>query len=232
MIRFVSFDLWLTLIKSNPEFKKERADYFAAGFNPRGLSSSAVFDLIREVDVQCDRENERTGGKIKAVEMYAAILDRLGHQPAFATPELLARVEEEMIALFYRNAPVYLHERVPGILEGLKRDGYRLNLSSNTGFIEGRFLHRRLAELNLAGYFDFAIFSDEISASKPSGRFFEEVWKKVDGSDKKEVLHIGDNYLADYQGAISFGFQALWLQEKESSYEYIRQKIDEKDREI
>jgi len=32
--RHYSFDLWLTLIKSNPGFKAERAHYFFENYNP------------------------------------------------------------------------------------------------------------------------------------------------------------------------------------------------------
>ncbi len=206
MIRFISFDLWLTLIRSNPIFKKERAGYFATHFNPRGFSPVTIIDIIREVDVYCDRENEKTGEKIRVELMYKAILGRLGVELESLTPEVLSRIEQDLAALFHQYRPMYLHDRVPDILASLKEGGYRLNLSSNTGFIEGRFLRTCLEELNLADYFDFAVFSDEVNASKPSARFFELVWKGTGEVKKKEVLHIGDNYLADYLGARNFWF--------------------------
>jgi FMN phosphatase YigB (HAD superfamily) len=45
---------------------------------------------------------------------------------------------------------------------------------------------------------------------------------------RDEIMHIGDNHIADYIGATSFGFKALLIENHEYSIELIKRKIDEK----
>ena len=85
--------------------------------------------------------------------------------------------------------------------------------------------------IGLDSFFDFAVFSDEINASKPSPVFYENVFKRING-EKHEVIHIGDNYNADYIGAQNFGFNALLIDNREYSVELIKSKINEKNREF
>ena len=99
-----------------------------------------------------------------------------------------------------------------------------LNLSSNTGFIEGETLRTTLANMGILQYFDFLIFSDEINASKPSSHFFQHVYDHID-VPKKAVLHIGDNPKADYQGAKNFGFNALLITDPNYTINDIRTKL-------
>jgi putative hydrolase of the HAD superfamily len=66
----------------------------------------------------------------------------------------------------------------------------------------------------LENYFSFQIYSDETGFSKPSKEMFQLVHneiKSLKSIEKKEVIHIGDNKIADYDGAIKFGFDALLI---------------------
>lgn len=229
MIRHISFDLWLTLIKSNPLFKQKRAEYLAENFNPRGLSAETVFNIVHKLDRACDRLNEKSGKKKETSFMYKAILKRLGYKIEAISLNLLEDIISQVNQLFFKYPPVLLNGNIVQILTSLKQDGYTLNISSNTGFIEGFYLRRFLQSVKLDSFFDFAVFSDEINASKPSSGFYEQVYRKIK-SEKHEVLHIGDNYLADFMGASRFGFNALLIENRDYSLELIKQTIDEKNR--
>jgi putative hydrolase of the HAD superfamily len=125
--------------------------------------------------------------------------------------------------------PFLLNEKIKLTMENLINNGYKLNLASNTGFIEGRVIINVLKELELFDYFDFLIFSDEIGASKPSALFYDCVYDKLKNNlNKNEVMHIGDNYYADFLGAIHYGFQALHICEQQFTYYDIIQEINEK----
>ena len=56
-----SFDLWLTLIKSNPRFKQERTSYFYEKFNTKNKSIEEVALIFRQVDLMVNAINEKTG---------------------------------------------------------------------------------------------------------------------------------------------------------------------------
>ena len=228
MIRFISFDLWLTLIKSNPDFKKKRAELIADKFNPGGLTLSSVFDIIQNIDRACDKMNERTGEKVATEFMYHKILERLGFN-SDKSQDLLLEIKLNVNKLFLEYKPLMLNDNIYTMLIQLKREGYLLNISSNTGFIEGACLMKLFEVIDIDSFFDFAVFSDEINASKPSPVFYEYVFNNINGK-KNEVIHIGDNYLADYRGAMEFGFNALLIRDKEYSVELIENALNEKSR--
>ena len=66
----------------------------------------------------------------------------------------------------------------------------------------------------MENYFSFQIYSDETGFSKPNKEIFQLVYNQIESLKsiaKKEVIHIGDNKIADYNGAIKFGFNALLI---------------------
>ena len=61
--RHYSFDLWLTLIKSNPAYKPERAGIFYRDYNSLNKSLEEIAAIFRQVDLMCNAINEKTGKK-------------------------------------------------------------------------------------------------------------------------------------------------------------------------
>lgn len=224
MIKHISFDLWLTLIKSHSEYKLQRADFFRKEFNPFGYSTQEVNEIIQTVDKVSDRSNEITGKKLHTELMFRRILLRLGYKRELINDDLLSEIKIICNELFLKYQPVLLSNSTYSMLEYLKLKGYNLNLSSNTGFIEGSTVMLILKSLNIYEYFDFFVYSDEINASKPSFEYFDNVYKKIE-FQKSEVLHIGDNYKADYEGAIKFGFKAYHIKNKEYTINDITENI-------
>lgn len=210
MIKHISFDLWLTLIKSHPDFKERRAEYFKEKFNLTNLSVKYIMEVVQETDKVCDRVNEISGKKVSTNRMYQRILLKLGIVPEMISNDLLVNIKSNVKDLFLNLPPHFLNESVQPMLHQLKNEGYGLNISSNTGFIEGGTIVETLRNINIGHFFDFCIFSDVINASKPSTDFFDKVYDQIN-AEKKEVLHIGDNYKADYQGALNYGFQAIHI---------------------
>ncbi len=213
MINHISFDLWLTLIKSHPEFKIRRADFLRKEFNPRGFSLKEIIEIVQKTDKVSDRINEINGKKLRTELMYKRILLKLGNTQEMINDDLLVEIKTIGNELFVNYQPEFLNTSILPMLDTLKAMGFNLNLSSNTGFIEGNILNYTLKNLSIFEYFDFCIYSDEINASKPSYNFFEKVYEQIN-FQKTEVLHIGDNYKADYEGALKFGFKALHIKNK------------------
>ena len=93
-------------------------------------------------------------------------------------------------------------------------EGKSINILSNTGFINGKTLRKILSFYELEDFISFQIYSDEVGYSKPNNEIFQLVFDQVNKTretQKKEILHIGDNSIADYNGAINFGFDAHLL---------------------
>jgi putative hydrolase of the HAD superfamily len=215
MIKHVSFDLWLTLIRSHPLLKKKRAEIVAGMCNRSKRDVLQIEQLIREQDKIFDRYNEMRETKIPAKYMYLRLLQKVAdkrHEPTLDDAETLMNKSNELLMNFM---PQLLNENIPHMLKNLHAEGITLNISSNTGFIEGKILRKVLQKLNIIQYFSFSVFSDEVGTSKPSVRFFQQIYNHLQ-IPKACVLHVGDNLKTDYNGAINFGFKALLI--KNSNY--------------
>jgi putative hydrolase of the HAD superfamily len=224
LIKHISFDLWLTLIKSHPEFKEKRAAFLEREFNPGGFSVREIMEIVQNTDKVSDRLNEITGSKDPTDQMYRRILLQMGNKPQSLSKDLLHQIKLKVHDLFMKFPPGFLNIFIRPMLHIMDNEGYMLNISSNTGFIEGSTIAETLKHLGISEYFVFCIFSDEIGASKPSGAFFDKVFDQVTVG-KEEVLHIGDNFKADYEGAINYGFKALHINNQQYTINDIKRYL-------
>ena len=93
------------------------------------------------------------------------------------------------------------------ILNYLSEKKYRLHIISN-GFSEVTY---RKAELSgIKNYFESITSADEINIRKPQPEIFEYALGKSDAR-KENSLIIGDDWVADVQGALSFGMKAVFF---------------------
>ncbi len=208
-----SFDLWLTLIKSNPEFKKKRNLLFKDFFEVEN-SIEKVTEVVRYYDLLCNNINEKTGFNIDTFEIYYFILNALNVNINDVEIDKLSQFYKETELLFMRFKPDLIYPEIQLLLKEIVEQEKTISILSNTGFIKGASLRKLLSYYDLENYFLFQIYSDETGFSKPNKKMFQLVHneiKKLKSIDKKEVIHIGDNKIADYDGAIKFGFEALLI---------------------
>jgi putative hydrolase of the HAD superfamily len=209
----LSFDLWLTLIRSNPEFKKKRNLLFKDFFEIN-CSIERVNEVVRYYDVLCNNINEKTGSNLNTYEIYYLILNALEVDLNANETERLAEFYNETEKLFFNYKPELIFPDIKLQLEKITAEGKSINILSNTGFINGKTLRKILSFYELEDFISFQIYSDEVGYSKPNNEIFQLVFDQVNKTketQKKEILHIGDNSIADYNGAINFGFDAHLL---------------------
>lgn len=225
MIKHISFDLWMTLIKSHPEFKIKRAELIVKMFDlKKYCDPKDIESKIKSLDKVFDRKNMISGKKISADKMYCKSLQKILPDKSILSENKIKELRNEADKLFVKYKPVFINDNIIEILEYLKISNYSTNLSSNTGFIEGKTLRPILEDLRISNYLDFMIFSDEIEASKPSPHFYRIVQEKAN-LEKNEILHVGDNPKADYQGAKNYGFEALLITNNNYSIEDVKRKL-------
>lgn len=213
-----SFDLWLTLIRSNPAFKEERACYFHRHLNPQQKPLEEVKAVFRQVDLMCNAINEKTGNNIDAEEMYLMVVSLLTNIPGYLQSVDTATLYRDMEQLVFRYMPtVYGAETIPTLERIRKQEGCTVSILSNTGFIKGSTLRKILEEIQLNRYFHFQLYSDEWGMSKPNQAFFVQMIQTAGahrlqtGIASHEIIHIGDNPLADIQGAQAAGIHSLLI---------------------
>jgi putative hydrolase of the HAD superfamily len=207
-----SFDLWLTLIKSNPIFKKERALFFYEHLNSSDKSLEEVELIFRKVDLMSNTINQKSGKNLDAEEMYLMVIYELnGSNSIFENLEmewLLNKMEQ----LFFQYIPTIYHPETISTLNSLKEiPDVSMNILSNTGFIKGATLRIALEKIGMAHFFDFQLYSDEVNLSKPNVKFFSLMLEKIYEERKSDrlvlddIIHIGDNIIADIHGANHLG---------------------------
>ena len=207
-----SFDLWLTLIKSHPEFKAKRVELFASFFEV-DKPLDEVAKVVKYYDDLCNTINEVLGGNVDTFEIYLLILHALETDLKTIQKNQLHEFYRKSEDLFLEYKPVVIFENLHQFFDEIKNQGKTINILSNTGFIKGKTMRKFLINENLDQYIDFHIYSDEINCSKPDPKIFQEVKNLIKNPelDLKQILHIGDNPVADYQGAKDFGFNAYLL---------------------
>ena len=210
--KHISFDLWLTLIKSNPEFKIKRNLLFKDYFEIESPIEK-VSQQLRYYDVVCNTINERTGLNIDTNEIYLFILASLDVPIQGIQLSKLEGFYTESERLFLSYKPTLIYSNTKDYLKIIKSEGIGINILSNTGFIKGFTLKKLMAFYELEECFNFQIYSDECGFSKPNKKIFDLVHKEVPHIDKSQILHVGDNEIADYKGALEYGFKARLIKQ-------------------
>jgi putative hydrolase of the HAD superfamily len=211
--KHLSFDLWLTLIKSNPEFKKKRNLLFKDFFEV-DCAIEKVAEVVRYYDVLCNNINEKTGFNIDTFEIYYFILSALKVNINDVEIDKLSQFYKETELLFMQFKPDLIYPKIKLLFKEIVEQEKTISILSNTAFIKGVTLRKLISYYDLENYFSFQIYSDETGFSKPSEEIFQLVYNEITNFKllaKKEVVHIGDNIIADYNGAIKFGFDALLI---------------------
>jgi putative hydrolase of the HAD superfamily len=111
---------------------------------------------------------------------------------------------------------VYREFALPGIwrlepgaldlLQDLRRAGFRLGIISNFDLR----LYEILKHLGVLSLFEQIIVSSQVGADKPSPRIFEEALRRFQ-VEPAELLHVGDEEVADRQGPRAMGMQTSIL---------------------
>ena len=213
-----SFDLWLTLIKSNPTFKKERALFFHEHLNAAGKSLEEVELLFRKIDLMVNAINQKSGKNLDAEEMYLMIIYELNGSNSIFENLDMEWLLHKMEQLFFQYIPTLYHPETLSTLNSLKEiPNVSMNILSNTGFIKGSTLRIALEKIGIAHFFDFQLYSDEVNMSKPNHEFFASMIEKIyykrqhDNLIFDDVIHVGDNLIADINGANRMGINSFQI---------------------
>jgi putative hydrolase of the HAD superfamily len=102
-----------------------------------------------------------------------------------------------------------LYEDAPPVLVALRNRGLKLAIISNW---DDR-LPGLLQQLDLTKYFDHLVCSYAVGATKPAPAIFQSARERL-GLSFDQILHVGDSYREDFQGARAAGMPALLLRRR------------------
>lgn len=208
-----SFDLWLTLIKSNPLFKQKRDELLKSYFAIE-KDIAIVNKTMRYYDVLSNKISERTGKHIDRLQIYLMVLNALEIDIMSIDASIFDNFFAEVDALFLVYKPILIDESIPQLFEYFYAKNKSINILSNTAFIHGSTLRQVLDYYNLSPYLTFQLYSDEVGLSKPNPQFFEYLFQSLNAIKslpKNKIVHIGDNPYADGQGAAKAGLDFILI---------------------
>lgn len=122
-----------------------------------------------------------------------------------AGPDVAAEHAEAIWQLLGPDS-LRVFDEVPEVLRSLRARRYRLAVISNWQCGLGHFC----AELGIADAFEHVLASAEVGAAKPDPRIFLEACRRLDLPPER-VLHVGDDFIEDVEGARSAGLRVAWL---------------------
>ena len=210
MIKNVFLDLDDTLF----DFQRGERKAIKATFDELGIAhdDSTVARYV-EINLDCWRALER--GEMNKEQVLVGRFERLFDELNIsASPTEAQRIYEQLLS---RE-----HDFIPGAVELLsdfdKSGKYRLFMATN-GIPEVQ--NPRIDAAGIRAYFDGIFISEEIGYAKPSKKYFELCFGRIEGFERKETVIVGDSLSSDILGGINSGIRTVHFNPKELPYEKI-----------
>lgn len=222
VIKHVSFDVWNTLVKPNPEFAKRRTRLLALSL---GREEEFVRRAYTHVKGVVDTAAEHEGAAFSTPDVYALLFASCGLSVA---PERASEIRLAIDDIFREHPPIIVLS-VVALMQWLRGRGVTTSIASNSNFVSGDVMHPFL-EGTLSHRFELGIYSDRIMHGKPSPAFFDRVFEGLREMsptiDRAEVLHVGDHPLCDLRGAQAAGMHGLLIESPDLLCEQVMLRMD------
>ena len=197
MTKAISFDLWLTLIAGNPQFKTEKCELIRNYFR-LPYTNEHILKAFKSADNLLDTLQERFLMQPDYLTSWAIVLNEIGIEDTSAD-EIKAFLKTYN-QLFLEFPPI-LFDDVEFLFEKLDKIGeLKLYLLSNTILIVGEVLDKFIKTTILK---DIEAFYSDSHFPKPDRRAFEKM-------TSRPIIHVGDNLVTD-GGCTNFGIEFYQL---------------------
>jgi putative hydrolase of the HAD superfamily len=192
----VGFDFGQTLGELDHEFLKARLAERGVSFDGKSAQQHDVEAWQRYGELKADGHAAAWRGMIEVFLRHG------GADPA--------RLDELAGWLWQEQPRKNLWRRpIAGMIElvaDLRRTGIKLAIISNS---EGK-LAELVTELGWSSYFDIIADSGRLGIDKPQPGIFQHACAAL-GASCSELLHVGDSWEADVEGALGVGARAVWF---------------------
>lgn len=194
------FDLGNTLIEFGPRQIAMQFERFTAKLNE--MFGSCDFDKLKEIRDRQIIAPYSNGYRENDVEECCRELIE-GIYSLTATEAQVKELAEERYQTFVDI--IELADNILPLLEDLGKR-YRLALLSN--FPSARSIRDGIEKLGMTKHFDVIVVSDDLGWVKPDPRPYQALLDQL-GEKPEDCTYIGDNWLADIQGAKGMGMQTI-----------------------
>lgn len=212
-VSHVSFDVWNTLVRSNPQYVAMRDASLVDIF---GLDVAVVRKVYQRIKQWVDVTAELTGNQATTTTQLHFLLGRELCRAASSSTSplnLLRDVTGAITSAFEQHPPIVL-PCMRMIVDELHNMGITVSIGSNSNFLTGDLMYGML-QREFDHSFAFGVFSDLAMVAKPSSVFFDAIHQQSPCVHRESILHIGDNHLCDVDGAAWAGMQSAWIAPQE-----------------
>lgn len=208
-IQHISFDFWNTIVRPNPIFKEKRAELIGTLFNNQ-FSKYEIDSAFSKIGKEYNEHQQAGNAAILPLDLLKSVLNEIKPSSNVHLNELYNQIN-----ILFLAYPPFIEPSFYKIIDLINKKGKTCSITSNTAFISGSVIIEYLENCNLLHHFSFTIFSDEFGFGKPGSKIFDYLTAKAieckSIGDKTNILHIGDNLEADYNGAIQSSLTAFHL---------------------
>lgn len=208
----ISFDLWVTLIKRNPKFKKEKCELIRSFFKIAD-SDEKILNAFTRADKLLDDLQEKFLLQPDRLTSWAIVLREIGIERS--SVEEIKSFVQAYDQLFLEHPPI-LFDDVEWLFEKLfKFEQLDLYILSNTILIIGETLDKFIKTTCLK---EIKAFYSDRHFPKPDCRAFEMF-------GNRPFVHVGDNIIADGK-CTDFGVEFYQVRTNGKSLEDFWQYIE------
>lgn len=200
----VTFDYGQTLAELDTDFLARRVAERGRSVRANDLDAAApaAWHAYNEAKERGDVAEAAWSAFMRAL-LEGAGLPRAGALEAEETREIVAFLWSEQPRRNLWRKPI---AGMKELVSALRDSGVRLGVLSNS---EGR-LAELLEELGWSRYFETIADSGRLGFEKPDPRIFEWTAERL-GVAPRELIHVGDAWAADVEGALAVGARAVWI---------------------
>lgn len=202
----VTFDIGQTLVDLDLDFLAERL-----GQRGRSVSASALVASAPEAWHRYDALTE-AGASHPWHELMQTLLTGAGIDDPGPLVDWL-HAQQATQNLWRKPIPAMIE-----LVRELRGKGVKIAALSNS---EGH-LADLLAEIELAPLFDAIVDSGRVGVAKPDPRIFaitlDQLGVPPGIVESGVVVHIGDSWAADVEGALAAGWRAIWFRSRDSAH--------------
>lgn len=225
IVEVVGLDAWGTIVNYDSSNKPDR-DYICEPLTETlenlGVVFSSSDELVQRYSAlknTTEHMSEVTGRHIGGLERRLMLAMSFGVKAEDIDMGTFVKVSEEVERRQETVLPGLIEPELPEALAELHQRGIRIGLISNLGMISAGYMRRTFVETGVAPHLDYELYSDETGLCKPNPEMFKRLGQ-VAGCSLENILFIGDNANADYEGPRALGMQAYHIAPKGSDAEY------------
>lgn len=206
-INVISLDLFDTLVRVRgfePKIAFEKS-HFILNKNGISISFDKFYNNYRSEVRKYLINREATGDDYTNDILLKTMLESLGYS-------IELKLANEVISAYFDALVPYTvpYQGMDLALKSIRDENFVLIITSNHSWPNHGY--EVLDRIGVASLIDKVIFSGEIGRAKPHPEIFATAFKDY---SLDEILHVGDNPIADVDGSQKFGSYALWVKSRE-----------------